>query len=59
MRKHEFNEYDFEQFEKARKHLMEVLNYHYGDSYMRSEVNRLETIIKKLDYLIPSRKGGA
>ena len=48
---HVFGEYDLEQLAKARKHLQKVYDYHYGDSYMRKELGRLETIITKLDEL--------
>lgn len=48
---HEFGEYDLEQLEKAKNHLMKVYEYHYGDSKMKSQLNRLETIIIKLEYL--------
>lgn len=51
MNKHTFDAYDMEQFEKARKILEAIYEYHYGDSLMRGQVKRLETIIKKLNFL--------
>lgn len=45
-------EYDLVQLKKARKEINQIYEYHYGDSRMRKELNRLETIIEKLDYLI-------
>lgn len=48
---HKFGEYDQQQLEAAKKLLVKVYTYHYGDSYMRKELGRLETIIKKLEAL--------
>lgn len=58
MRLHRLEKYDIEQLKKARKLVMEVFTYHYGDSYMKSEIKRLETIITKLDCLIDKAEGG-
>lgn len=51
MRKHRLDKYDKEQLEKAKQLLIKVYEYHYGDSYMKSEVNRLDTIIAKIEFL--------
>ena len=48
---HAFGEYDLEQLEAARRLLLKVYNYHCGDSYVRKELGRLETIINKIDTL--------
>lgn len=48
---HAFGEYDQQQLEAARKLLLKVYEYHYGDSHMRKELGRLETIIAKLEAL--------
>lgn len=52
---HSLGEYDKEQLLKARQIIDKIYNYHYGDSYMRSEVNRLETILRKLNQLLDSK----
>ncbi len=49
--KHRFDGYDREQLKKAKELLTKVYEYHYGDSYMKSEVKRLETIIAKIEFL--------
>ena len=49
---HKLDEYDIEKLEQARELSLEVFEYHYGDSHMRKEANRLETIITKIDYLL-------
>ena len=51
MAKHDFEQYDHELLEEARKLLLKVYEYHYGDSKMKSKINRLETIICKLGIL--------
>lgn len=51
MRKHDFDQYDQDQFEKAKQLLMKVYEYHYGDSKIRNKIKRLETIIAKLETL--------
>lgn len=48
---HAFEEYDLQQLEAARKLLVKVYEYHYGDGYMRKELSRLKTIIEKLEAL--------
>ena len=48
---HKLEAYDLELLEKARKLLFQVYEYHYGDSNMRKEIRRLETIINKIDSL--------
>lgn len=53
---HEFDEYDLDQMEKARKMLIKVYEFHYGDSRMRSQLKRLETVIGKLDNLLYKRR---
>ena len=50
-RKHKLDEYDQEQLKKAKSLLVKVYEYHYGDSYMKSEIKRLETIIAKIEVL--------
>lgn len=51
MNKHTFDAYDMEQLDKAKQILEKVYEYHYGDSLMRGQVKRLETIIKKIEHL--------
>ena len=46
-----FTQYDHDQMEKAKQLLIKVYEYHFGVSSMRKEVNRLETIITKLEAL--------
>ena len=48
---HELGEYDLNLLEEARQRVMRVYTYHYGDSYMRTQIRRLETIINKIDSL--------
>lgn len=53
MRKiHHLEEYDKQQLVEAKRLINIVYTYHYGDSYMRKEIKRLETILFKIDYLI-------
>jgi hypothetical protein len=52
MRKSYFDPYDLEHIEKAKQLITKVYEYHYGDSKMRGEVRRLETIIAKIDFLL-------
>lgn len=54
VRPHKLGEYDRQQLKKARDLIMGVFTYHYGDSYMRTEIRRLEAIISKIDLLIDS-----
>lgn len=49
---HELGEYDKRKLQEARELILKVYEYHSGDSYMRKEIKRLETIILKIDYLI-------
>lgn len=49
---HKLSEYDFEQLKQARYLIQKVYEYHYGDSLMKKEIKRLETIIAKIDYLL-------
>lgn len=51
MEHNKFQQYDYDKMEKAKQLLMDVLNYHYGNPRMKSKVNRLETIIIKLEML--------
>ena len=51
-RYHELGEYDKQKLLEAREIILKVYEYHSGDSYMRNETKRLETIIAKIDYLI-------
>ena len=46
-----FDTYDQDQLEKAKQLLIKLYEYNYGTPSMRQEVNRLETIIKKLEVL--------
>lgn len=48
---HELGEYDLKMLEQAKQLVLKVYEYHYGDSYMRKEIRRLETIISKIDSL--------
>lgn len=52
MRLHDFDEYDELQFAKAKDILNRIYEYHYGDSYMRGKLNRLNTIITKIEQLV-------
>lgn len=55
MRKlHILEEYDLQQLQQAKKIITKVYEYHYGDSYMRKEIKRLETILSKIDFLLRS-----
>ena len=51
MKYHKLDEYDIDLMEKAKQLLIKVYEYHYGDSYMRKEIKRLETIISKIETL--------
>lgn len=51
MRIHDFDEYDEMKFKEAKDILNRIYEYHYGDSYMRSKLNRLNTILKKIEQL--------
>ena len=51
MDKHRLGVYDLRLLEEARKNILKVYEYHYGDSYMRKEIKRLETIISKIETL--------
>lgn len=53
MRKfHKLEEYDKQLLVEAKRLINIVYTYHYGDSYMRKEIKRLETILSKIDALI-------
>lgn len=56
MYSHKLSEYDIQQLEQARQIICNVYCYHYGDSYMRKEIKRLETIINKIDSLLQTAK---
>lgn len=47
-----FDNFDKGRLEEARKLLWKVYEYNYGDPSCRREVNRLATIIGKLDELM-------
>lgn len=49
---HDFDEYDREQLEKAKQILLKVYEYHYGDGKMNMKLNRLATIIHKINELL-------
>lgn len=51
----DFVEYDHNLLEKARRLLIKVYEYNFGDPKMKSKVKRLETIIKKLEELLNER----
>ena len=46
------DEYDILKLKEARSIIDKVYEYHYGDWRVAAQVKRLETILKKLDYLI-------
>ena len=48
---HKLEPYDQELLEKAKRLIEKVYVYHYGDSFMRSELGRLKTIISKIEAL--------
>lgn len=50
-----FDRYDTIHLEEARELLYAVYEYNFGDTHNRSGVNRLATIIAKLDYLIDTK----
>jgi hypothetical protein len=50
-KRHHLEEYDRIKIKEAIHAIEIVYTYHYGDSYMRKELNRLETILKKLEEL--------
>lgn len=47
-----FDDYDTEKLKKAFKLINEVYDYNYGVPNSKQSINKLETIIKKLDILI-------
>ncbi len=49
---HNLSEYDKRKLQDARDIILKVYEYHSGDSYMRKETKRLETLISKIDVLI-------
>ncbi len=49
---HHLEEYDVLKLKEAKTKIQKIYEYHYGDSYMRKELNRLETILNKIDFLI-------
>ena len=51
----DFDKYDHDLLEKARRLIMKVYEYNYGDPKMKSKVKRLETIINKLEELLNER----
>lgn len=51
MKTDEFSQYDSDKLERAKRLLMEVLDFNYGAPRMASKVKRLETIIAKLEAL--------
>ena len=44
-----FGKYDMNLLEEAKKLLLKVYEYNYGEPSMRSKVKRLETIISKIE----------
>ncbi len=49
---HSLEPYDIHKLKLAKDTVQKVYEYHYGDSYMRKEVDRLYTIVKKLEEII-------
>lgn len=56
MNRHTIDEYDITLLREAKQRIMVVYTYHYGDSKMRTEIRRLETILNKIDQLLGERK---
>ncbi len=54
--KHKIDEYDATLLREAKQRINVVYNYHYGDSKMRTEIRRLETILNKIDQLLGEQK---
>lgn len=52
-----FDEFDKRRIASAREMLWKVFEFNYGDPSMRKEVDRLGTIIGKIDQLL-NMKGG-
>lgn len=50
-----FDDYDNEKLIKAKQLLIEVYNFNYATPNGRKSINRLETIISKLNALINSK----
>ena len=48
---HKLDEYDLRKLEEAKRIIEKIYFYHYGDSLMRGDIKRLETIIRKIQYL--------
>lgn len=46
-----FGEYDLNKIASAKKELIKVYEYNYGDPRMRKELSRLKTIINKISEL--------
>lgn len=46
-----FGNYDMGLLQEAKKLLLKVYEYNYGEPSMRSKVKRLETIISKIEVL--------
>lgn len=51
MAKIDFDNYDYEKLAKAKSLLIEVYEFNYGAPGMARKLNRLETIIAKLETL--------
>lgn len=52
MNDHDFTQYDRQQLESAKQILLRIYEYHDGDGKMQEKINRLATIIYKIDTLI-------
>lgn len=52
-----FDEYDAERLKLARKDLYRIFESHFGDPSLRRELNRLSTIIRKIDVLLGTKEG--
>ena len=57
MEKYTIEEYDRTALKEAKQRIMVVYNYHYGAPRAWSMIRRIETIIKKIDYLIEDGDG--
>lgn len=52
MKEFSLDENDKKLLEEARGLILEVYEYHRENSCLKNELNRIETILNKLDYLL-------
>lgn len=52
-----FDKYDTERLKLARKVLYMIFESNFGDQSLRRELNRLTTIIRKIDVLLGTKEG--